>query len=405
MAEDVVLTEEQEAKLAENASKLAEEWYRSDFEVNHYNYRVCTTSDGLIRLCKEDHKVEVTPSEIEDMCKLDLLEFILDKKDEKKMFPQFIADRVAFIKKLQAKFNYPTPRLQQIIAYENELLPYSSEACDFYYADRHNVYPWLIKRMGLVAEGIKEYLRDLKILANKYSDDIRKQKHKAFTEKMIKALEEDLSDRKKILTHLSKRKWKDLSEDEKQAVKITVFETQFSDECERKLSVKHYYDKMLSGYSPQVEFKDPKPAAGKLRFEMINWDETMDALQEYNKFIDFFRTPYFSIEINGAEILIKITDPQQVSAPLMRRIEKVYTIMKGRLGRKRKGWGESSGRRLLIQRRDEEMKRLYANWRKTTPNVGSNILIDRLCKYTQKVGTPVLSIERIKRIIYSKKKD
>ena len=104
-------------------------------------------------------------------------------------------------------------------------------------------------------------------------------------------------------------------------------------------------------------------------------------------------------------MLIKITDPQQVSAPLMRRIEKIYTIMKGRLGRKRKGWGESSGRRLLIQRRDEEMKRLYANWRKTTPNVGSNILIDRLCKYTQKVGTPVLSIERIKRIIYSKKKD
>ncbi len=37
MAEDVVLTKEQEAKLAENAAKLAEEWYRGDFEVNHYD--------------------------------------------------------------------------------------------------------------------------------------------------------------------------------------------------------------------------------------------------------------------------------------------------------------------------------------------------------------------------------
>src|SRR3990167_3263514 len=113
MAEDVM-----EKKLAENASKLAEEWYRGDFDINYYNYRVCTTSEGLVQMCKEDHKIEVTPSEIEDMYKLDLLEFILDKKDGKKMFPQFIADRVAFIKELQAKFNYPTPRLQQIIAYE-----------------------------------------------------------------------------------------------------------------------------------------------------------------------------------------------------------------------------------------------------------------------------------------------
>ena len=397
MAEDVM-----EKKVAEDSSRLAEEWYRGDFEVNHYDYRVCTTSEGLIQMCKEDHKIEVTDSEIEDMCKLDLLEFILDKKDGKKMFPQFIADRVAFIKKLQAKLNYPTPRLQQIIAYENELLPYSSEACGFYYTDRQNMYPWVVKRVRLAAEGIVDYLQDLKILANRYGNDVKKQKHKGFTEKMIKILEEDLTDRKRLIIYLSKRRWSDLSEDEKREVIITAFQTQLSDEIERRLSMKHYYNKMLSGYSPQVEFKDQEMTAGELEFGMIDWGETMESVEGYNRFIDFFRTPYFSIEINGAEILIKIIDPQQVSAPLMRTIEKIYTIMKGRLGCKRKSWGENSGRRLLIRKRDEEMRKLYANWRKVTPNVGSNILIDRLCEYTKKVGAPVSSIERIKRIIYSK---
>lgn len=402
MAEDVILTKEKEAKLAENTARLAKEWYRGDFEVNHYDYRVCTTSEGLIQLCKENHKVKITPSEIEDMCKLDLLEYILDEKDEKKMFPQFMADRVVFIKRLQAKFNYPTPRLQQIIAYENEMLPYSSEACEFYYTDRKNIYLWVTKRVSMAADGLKDYLQDLKILANRYGNDVKKQKHKGFTEKMIKILEEDLSDRKRLMTYLSKRRWPDLSEDEKREVIITAFQTQLSEESERRLSVKHYYNKMLSGYSPQVEFKDQEMIAGELEFGMIGWGETMESVEEYNRFIDFFRTPYFSIEINGVEMLIRIIDPQQVNAPLMRIIEKIYTTMKGRLGRKRKGWGENSGRRLLIRKRDEEMRKLYANWRKVTPNVGSNILIDRLCEYTKKVGAPVSSIERIKRIIYSK---
>jgi len=400
MTEEVV-----EKDIAENASELAEAWYKGDFDIGHYNFYVYATTKGLIQKCKDEYKIKVKPSEIENMCKLDLLEFILDKKDGKKMFPQFIAGRVVFIKKLQKTLNYPTPRLQQIIAYENGLLPYSSEACDFYYADRKNIYPWLIKRVKFEIEGRKEYLKCLKMLVNKYDDNVKKKKHKVFVGNLIKKTEEDLALRKKYSAYLSRRKWKNLSEEEKQAVKTVVFEQQVSDERERISSMKHYYDKILKGYSPQVAFKDPKPTKEKLRFELIDWNETMDTVQEYNKFMDFFRTPYFSIEINKEEILIWITAPQKVSAPLMRRIEKIYTIVKSRLGYKRKAWGESSGRKLFIQKRDEEMRRFYADWRKTTPNIGSDILIERLCKYTQKVGTPVLSAERIKRIIYSNKKN
>jgi hypothetical protein len=405
MAEDVVLTKEQEAKLAEDSAKLAEEWYRGDFEVNYYNYRVCTSSDGLIRLCKEDHEVEVTSPEIEDMCKLNLLELFVCKEDEMKIFPHFIADRVAFIKKLQTKFNYPTLRLQQIIAYENEMLPYSGEACDFYYPDRHNIYKWVVKRISFETDGRKEFLKHLKAFENKYSGTFKKEKQRKYLESAIKNREKEITDLEADSANLSKRRrWKDLSEDEKQELIAFAFTMQVFDEGERKFSVRHYYDKLLNGYSPQVEFKEPKPPIGDLRFELIDWDETMYAVQEYNKFIDFFRTPYFSIEINGAEMAINITEPQQVNAPLMRTMEKIYTIMKGRLGHKKKGWGENSGRRLLIQRRDEEMRKLYKQWRETTPNIGSNILIERLFKYAKKTKAPIFSIDRIKRIIYSKKK-
>ena len=391
--------------ITENIAELAEAWYKGEFDLGYYNFYIYTTTEGLIQKCRDEYKIKVTRSDIENMRKLDLLEFILDKKDGKKMFPQFIADRVAFIKELQAKFNYSTPRLQQIIAYENELLSYSSKACDFYYADRKSIYIWLIKRVRFEVEGTKEYLRYLKMFDAKYTDSVKEEKHRAFIEELLKKTEEDLSHRKMFLEYLSERKWKNLSEDEKQAVKTVVFEQQVSDERERKSSIRRYYDKIFAGYSPQVEFKDPKPASEKLHFELIDWDETMDSVQEYSKFIDFFRTPYFSIEINGQEILIKITNPQKISAPLMRRIEKIYTIVKGRLGCKRRAWGENSGRKLFIRKRDEEMRKLYANWRKTTPNIGSNILIERLCKYTKKIGTPVLSTERIKRIIYSKKEE
>ena len=89
--------------ITENISELAEAWYNGEFDLGYYNFYICTTTDGLIQKCKDEHKIKVTRSDIENMCKLDLLEYILDKKDRKKMFPQFIADRVAFIKELQAK--------------------------------------------------------------------------------------------------------------------------------------------------------------------------------------------------------------------------------------------------------------------------------------------------------------
>ena len=388
--------------LTVNIAELAAAWYKGEFDLGHYNFYICTTTEGLVRKCKDEHNIKVTRPDIENMCKLDLLEYILDKKDGKKMFPQFIADRVAFIKELQSTLNYPIPRLQQIIAYENESLPYSNEACDFYYADRKNIMPWLIKRLKFELEGRKEYLKALGVISKKYADDIRKKKIKRTIAVLGKNTEASIANIEEVIAELSKWKRKDLSWKQKDELVKIVFEQQFSDEQERMADMRHYYNKILSGYSPQVEFKKPEAARGQLDFRQINWDETIDSVKMYAQFIDFFATPYYTVEIRGKGIDIRITHPQEVNIPMKGVIDKVYTVFKSRLGYKRKGWGERSGRKRLIEQRDEKLRKLYSIMRQEKPNVASGILIDRLIEETKKTEFPVLSIERIKRIIYTK---
>jgi hypothetical protein len=388
--------------MAENIAELAEAWYKGEFELGYYNFYICTTAEGLIQKCRDEHKIKVTRSDIENMCKLDLLEYILDKKDGKKMFPQFIADRVAFIKELQAHLNYPIPRLQQIVAYENEALLYSNEVCDFYYADRKKIIPWLIKRLKFELEGRKEYLKALGVISKKYADDIRKKKINRAIADLVKNTEASIASIEEVVTELSKWKWKNLSGEHKDELVKIVFEQQFSDEQERMADMKHYYNKILSGYSPQVEFKKPEAVRGRLDFRQIDWDETIDSVKRYAQFIDFFTIPYFSVEIDGKVITIKITNPKEVNTPLKGAIDKIYTVFKGRFGYRRKGWGERSGKKHLMEQRNEKLRELYSMMRKEKPNVASGILIDRLIEETKKTEIPVLSTERIKRIIYTK---
>ena len=388
--------------ITENIAELAEAWYKGEFDLGYYNFYICTTTEGLIQKSKDEHKIKVTRSDIENMCKLDLLEFILDKKDGKKMFPHFIADRVAFIKELQANLNYPIPRLQQIIAYENESLPYSNEACDFYYADRKNIMPWLIKRLKFERDGRKEYLKALDAINKKYVDDIKKKKIKRLIAELVQNTETSIASIEEVVSEFLKWKWRNLSREQKDELVKVVFEQQLYDERERISDMKHYYNKILSGYSPQVEFKKPETAKGRLDFRQINWDETIESVKMYAQFIDYFATPYFSLEINGKGIIIKITNPKEVSTPLKGAIDKIYAVFKNRLGYRRKGWGERSGRKQLMEQRNEKLRELYSMMRKEKPNVASRFLIDRLIEETKKTEIPVLSTERIKRIIYTK---
>ncbi|MEI7508973.1 MAG: hypothetical protein WCJ62_05860 [Flavobacterium sp.] len=60
-------------------------------------------------------------------------------------------------------------------------------------------------------------------------------------------------------------------------------------------------------------------------------------------------------------------------------------------------------RREFIKKRDEELRKLYAQWRKEKPNVASSKWLEQLEAHSEKLGMPVRSIERMQRILYSGK--
>lgn len=382
---------EEEEKIPQvSISQEAIDWYNGKTELGYYNFNLFTTTECVIQTCKDKYGVEVSASELDEMCEAELLDFEFDKKNGKKMLPLFMADRVSFIKTLKSKHNYDTARLRQIARYENHLLPLTGKASGFYYADRRYIYPWLIDRIKVEMEGKAELLKSIKIVSK---DDAKKEDALKF----IGKIKEQIAGHKELISCLENKKWKDFADIQKCLIVQLVYEQQFADEIRRKNEIQHLYSQVMHGYSPQVDFlKD-----GMCKDEQINWWGTLWNLSMPERYVDFFSTKSFSLEVNGKEVVIKIKEPENASSSMMRTIEKIYTIFKKRIGCKRKKWGEVSGRRELIKERDEELRRLYAQWRKEKPNVASARLIEQIEAHSEKLGMPVRSIERIKRILYS----
>jgi len=385
-----------------NISDLAKRWYDGEFEVGYYDFYIYTPTEGLIERCKALNKVEVKRAEIEDLCNMKLLEFMIDKENGEKMLSCFLTDRIKFIKELRAKYDYSIPRLQQIVAYENRILPYSWKSTDFYYADRRRILPWLKDRVAFELEGRLQLLKYLKTLDKKYTGKERKKKEMESLAVSFENARKAITHYKKAFNNLAKKKWGTLSGKEKDEIKLEVFTWQVHDEMRRYNEMQHYYNKILHGYSPQVEFEESGEGEKSIGFEKIDWYDTFWNTQEYLDLIDFFKTPYFSLEFEGKEIVTR-KDPEQVTAPLMRKIDKLYTIFASRVSKKRKRWGENSGRRQLIENRNREIRKLYAEWRKVKPTVASEVLLTKLCKHVEEKRMPACSTDSLKRIIYSKK--
>lgn len=163
-------------------------------------------------------------------------------------------------------------------------------------------------------------------------------------------------------------------------------------------TVGKFYHQVLEGYSPQVKFLRGEELP---KFNTIDWVATRSAMEDFN-FLNFFRTPYYSLEVNAKEANIRIFDYQEVDATALRNIEKIYTYFRGKIGIKWKGWGEKSGRRIALQQRNEYLRTIYKQWRKEKPMVAREILLTKLEEYTAKIGLSISS-ERISRIIYPMK--
>lgn len=357
-----------------------------------YDFRVSAPIELVIDLAKAQFNLEITASEIDELCESKLLEFA--KKKSGRVFPLFTPGRVAFIKKVQAKFNYPITILQQIITYENYLIRHIVTAEEFAYPPKSlkkgkYVLDWFVSRLRHELQQDKHSLRISKKMCS--------QNDKLAIER-VEGLRKEIKVINKNIRYLSNKKWKDLPEATKQAIKARVFSVQATDELTRQTLIGAYNNQILQGYSPQVEFMKHMLGETSLDFSEIDWQRTVRSTKDL-EYIEFFRTPYFIIELQEGVIIFKILDPARVEANLMRRINKLYTIFRQRLDTPRKPWGVNSGRRINISQRDENMKKMYRKMRKEKPNVGANIHIASVVEWTKEIGLPV-SEATARRIIY-----
>jgi hypothetical protein len=172
---------------------------------------------------------------------------------------------------------------------------------------------------------------------------------------------------------------------------------------------------ILLGFSPNVDFirhaRSPKDSDefsgaypyvydnGDFLFYFSDWNCSRHAISER---IDFFATPEFLMEYgDGSTINITIRDPRKVTLKFMReRIEKLYKIFRDRLEPPRSGWGEKSGRRRLIEKRNKFIRDKYRQLRKEKPSLSAARTLEKvIAEMDPQYGC--ISFERAKRIIYS----
>lgn len=382
--------------LIDTQNDFYQNWCKSCFQLaGHYDFTVGMPIDWVKTACKQQFQLDITDSEIEKLCKLKLIDFSENEKKER-VFPLFVPDRIDFIKKVQEKMNYPISRVQQIIAYEDYLIRNIETAGEFSYQDTADILNWYKKRKKyyITMDGYR-----VNGLERELKDDFKKDNVFLKTE-LVKVKENILSAKRK-LEFLGEKKWDELSDLVQEKIKKWSFRNQYFDEAMRVEGINSYNNKILQSYSPQVEFSQYTFGKYDLKFKHINWGYTINCVNEYD-YIDFFKTPNFFLEINNKDVDIKITNTQEVDATIMRSINKIYTIFRERLGKKKKAWGENSGKKIAIQQRDDNLKKLYVQLRKDKPNVASWRLLEQLEAYSKKIGLPI-SEERIKRIIYSSK--
>lgn len=367
---------------------LFKAWVEGHFAMHHYDYEWGQPISWLIDNCKHQYKIDINESEVKQLSDQGLIEIVI-AKDGTRTFPLFTPDRIDFIKKLQKQFDYSLDRIKiPIISYENFLIKEIYTAAEFAYQNDLDIFSWYLKRMEFDTQQTTYHLNYL----NRHKDEKSPEE--------INKWKEKINNNKKVVAKLSEIGWEKLKDSVKIKIQEWVFQHQFADEFIRTNGVAGYHNQILQGYSPHVEFSSFAIDKQNLDFSKINWTVTFDNIMEYWK---FFRTPYFMIEIIDNEISIKIFDSNKVNAEMMRRIEKIYALIRSLMGSKREKWGEKSGRKLRIHERNEYLKNLYSKLRQEKKNIAAWRLYEYLENETKKMGLPI-STERIKRVIYTKNK-
>ena len=310
--------------------------------------------------------------------------------------------RIDFILKISSKWGYNNQEIRYIAEAEDELIESFLTIDGFEYSDLPPL-PFLLRHLE---ENIKE---------NKIALKYQKEKDE------IKSMEARIVNAKRNLAFLKGKKFEDLSSENQHIVNEAAYQIQLYFEELRVMFHGEFRAKILLGFSPDIHFdalssssRDHESQKEKqfiYSIEHIHRNYEFGSWKYKPQWIDpeisFFATPEFYIGYDQIRnIIIKIRDPKKVDAQFMRTIDKYYSKFRSNLGIPRKKWGEQSGRRKRLDRRNRLLRKRYRELRELKPYTAAEKTLDTTVESVCKeLGTNPLSPERAKRIIYSKKRN
>jgi hypothetical protein len=187
--------------------------------------------------------------------------------------------------------------------------------------------------------------------------------------------------------------YENASKKEKDFVNLAAFALWLRHEMWKISHIEYFHGNILSGYSPQVLFEGYKrenSSTLKPKGE-INWKETLKLTKSLRP-LSFFRTPDFEVE------LVEIFNLKKVDSSMMRKIEKVYSIFRQRLGRTRKRWGEKTGIREEKEKMNKLVQEMFKKMREET-----SLKVPEIFDEIRNKGVS-LSDDSLKRLVYGIKK-
>ena len=318
-------------------------------------------------------------------------------------FPLFALDRVSLIRDCQTRYGYSDSQMKQLMSYEDILIEHESNKKQKSSYDEYEYF-------NINARKLQQRL-DIPILkmgknkATKAKTGTLENHMKSLTKRFLHIKHpddfQDLEPTTDIKDFLDGRiNFSNLSNKDKEDVRF-MSEQQIAYEDFSKFTLlEEYRLKLLYGYTPQIAFKSSiftKTWDLGDAEKYIDWKESVNNVNSLE--LDFLRTPMFKIERKKDKIKINVFKPNAVDSGVMRQIECIYSIFRKQLGVKRRGWGELSGTKAKLARRDRELQKHFKKLRPSVP--ASGIAFEKLQKWMQGEWVP-LSIERLQRIVYGK---
>jgi len=323
-------------------------------------------------------------------------------------FPLFALDRVSLIRDCQMRYGYSDSQMKQLMSYEDIFIEHESNQKQKSSYDEYEYF-------NINARKLQQRL-DIPIL-KMGKDKVTKAKSetleyhvKNLTKRFLHTKHDDFLKHDEIQDLKPKTDIKDFLEGQTNFAKLSnkdkgnvrfMAEHQIAYEESSKFTLlEEYRLKLLYGYSPQIAFRSPIFTEtwdlGDAE-KYIDWKESINNANSLE--LDFLRTPMFKIERKKDKIKINVFKTNAVDSGVMRQIGCIYSIFRKQLGVKRRGWGELSGTKAELARRDRELQKHFKKLRFSVP--ASGIAFEKLQEWMQGKWGP-LSIERLQRIVYGK---